>query len=101
MSSKFEFTQDFLESSRDHLLEQETQIILAENVSLEVFLKVYLDYIENEQDLPIKIRLVDKKVIAYEVALTPHGVVAGYIISLAYLNQLVGASKENLIVSPN
>src|SRR5947207_14239414 len=101
MSSKFEFTQDFLESSRDHLLEQETQIILAEDVSLEVFLKVYLDYIENEQDLPVKIRLVNGKVIAYEVALTPHAVVASYVTSLAWSNQLVGANKENLIVGPN
>ena len=80
--SKFNLTYDLLSSAkdilleqlelaRDHLLEQDTQIILAENVSLEDFLKVYSDYIEDEQDLPVKIRLVDKKVIAYEVTLTP------------------------------
>src|ERR1043165_9398471 len=80
-SSNFELTQDLLESARDQLLEkEETQVVLAENVSLENFLKFYL---ENEQDLPVKIRLEDKKVIAYEVPLTPHGVVAGYVISLA------------------
>ncbi|GBC24983.2 hypothetical protein GLOIN_2v1500982 [Rhizophagus irregularis DAOM 181602=DAOM 197198] len=57
--SSFELTQEVLEAARDSLLEQETQIILAENISLEGFLKVFLDYIENEQDLPVKIRLVD------------------------------------------
>ncbi|GBC10450.1 hypothetical protein RclHR1_09640001 [Rhizophagus clarus] len=96
-SSKFKLSQKLLESARARLLEQETQVTLAENVSIENF----IDYIENEQDLPVKIRLVDKKVIAYEVVLTPHGVVTGYVIALAYANQLVGASEENLIVGPN
>src|SRR3954451_22062856 len=81
--SRFELTQDILESARDSLLEQETQIVLAENISLERFLKVFLDYIENKQDLPIKIRLVDGKVIVYEAALTSHAVVASYVTSLA------------------
>ncbi|UZO18162.1 uncharacterized protein OCT59_009482 [Rhizophagus irregularis] len=81
--SSFELTQEVLEAARDSLLEQETQIILAENISLEGFLKVFLDYIENEQDLPVKIRLVDGKVTAYEVALTPHAVVASYIYFVA------------------
>ncbi|PKY27560.1 hypothetical protein RhiirB3_473519 [Rhizophagus irregularis] len=61
--SSFELTQEVLEAARDSLLEQETQIILAENIS---------------RDIPVKIRLVDGKVIAYEVALTLHVVVAGY-----------------------
>jgi hypothetical protein len=99
--SRFELTQDVLETARDSLLEQETQIILAENISLEDFLKVFLDYIENEQDLPVKIRLVDGKVIAYETALTPHAVVASYVSSLAWNNQLAGGCEENLIVGPN
>ena|ERR1044072_2233224 len=84
MSSKFELNQDLLESARVRLLEppeQETQIILAENVSPEDYLKVYL---ENEQKLPVKIRLVDKRVIAYEVALTPHGAVVCHIGSLCW-----------------
>ncbi|PKY48301.1 hypothetical protein RhiirA4_544530 [Rhizophagus irregularis] len=87
--------QHVLEAARDSLLEQETQIILAENISLEGFLKVFL---ENEQDLPVKIRLVDGKVIAYEVALTPHAVVASYMSHLAWNNQLAGGCEENLIV---
>ncbi|RGB28571.1 hypothetical protein C1646_767646 [Rhizophagus diaphanus] len=33
--SRFELTQDVLEAARDSLLEQETQIILADNISLE------------------------------------------------------------------
>ncbi|CAI2193652.1 18575_t:CDS:2 [Funneliformis geosporum] len=101
MSSKFKLTQDLFESARNQLLEQETQIILAKNVSLEDFLKVYLDYTKNEQNRPVKIRLVNKKVIAYEVALTPHGVVANYITSLAWINQLAGASEKDLIIGPN
>lgn len=96
--SSFELTQEVLEAARDSLLEQETQIILAENISLEGFLKVFLDYIENEQDLPVKIRLVDGKVTAYEVALTPHAVVASYMSHLAWNNQLAGGCEENLIV---
>jgi hypothetical protein len=95
--SSFELSEDLLESARVRLLEQETQVVLAEDISIENF----IDYIEKEPNLPIKIRLVDKKVIAYETALTPHAVVTGYIIAIAYASQLVGASKENLIVGPN
>src|ERR1051325_141665 len=101
MSSKFELTQDLLKSVRDRLLEQETQIILAENVTLEGFLKVYLDYIKNEQGLPVKIRLVDNKVIAYEVHLISRGTAVSYVTSLAWSNQLAGACEEDLIVGPN
>jgi len=59
------------------------QIILAENISFESFLKVFLDYIENEKDLPIKIHLVNNKIIAYEIALIPHMIIAGYVTSFA------------------
>lgn len=95
--SSFELSEDLLESARVRLLEQETQVVLAEDISIENF----IDYIEKEPDLLIKIRLVDKKVIAYETVSTPRAVVSSYITAIAYASQLVGASVENLIVGPN
>ncbi|CAG8561921.1 10168_t:CDS:2 [Ambispora gerdemannii] len=70
-----------------------------ENVSLEAYIK----YCEIERKLPVSIRLVEGKIIAYEVPLTSHALVAGEIASLirTWNNQLHNAQEEDLIVGPN
>ncbi|GBC23868.2 hypothetical protein GLOIN_2v1500982 [Rhizophagus irregularis DAOM 181602=DAOM 197198] len=65
MSSKFVLTQDLLEPARVRLLEQDTQIILKMSLS-KIISKSSM---ETEQKLPVKICLVDKKIVAYEMAL--------------------------------
>ncbi|RUS27057.1 hypothetical protein BC938DRAFT_483766 [Jimgerdemannia flammicorona] len=111
---KFQPAKDLLDSARVRLLafwqeddmEVETdvntktgEIIIAENISL----KSYQKYRESEPKLPVNIRLVNEKVIAYEVPLTPHGVVATRITSLilAWNNQLIGGNEDDLIIGPN
>ncbi|CAB4489622.1 unnamed protein product [Rhizophagus irregularis] len=66
MSSKFVLTQDLLEPARVRLLEQETQIILKMSLS-KIISKSFM---ETEQKLPVKICLVDKKVVAHAVVIS-------------------------------
>ncbi|CAG8607011.1 2903_t:CDS:2 [Acaulospora morrowiae] len=74
-------------------------IVIAENVSLEA----YINFCKTEQKLPVRIRLVDGKVIAYEVPLSNHGMVAGEIAFLihSWNNQLRHVQEEDLVVSQN
>ena len=53
-------------------------IIIAENVSLEAYVK----YCNTERKLPVKIRLANGKIIAYEVSHTDHSVVTIKIVCL-------------------
>ncbi|CAG8760213.1 6468_t:CDS:1 [Dentiscutata erythropus] len=95
-----------LNSARERLLafQQENMeaeefvkpIIIAKNVSLETYTK----YCKAERKLPVKIRLIDGNIIAYEVTLADHGVVVCEISNLIYGwdDQLNGAFAEDLIL---
>ncbi|CAG8597546.1 15944_t:CDS:1, partial [Dentiscutata heterogama] len=95
-----------LNSARDRLLafQQEKMeaeefvkpIIIAKNVSLET----YTEYCKAERKLPVKIRLIDGNIIAYEVPLTDHGVVVSKFLILInnWDDQLISAFGEDLIL---
>ncbi|CAG8591799.1 12386_t:CDS:1 [Acaulospora morrowiae] len=108
-STSLRLSNESLDQVRDRLLafqeekmeanEDTKPIIIRENVSIETYIK----YWEVERKLPVSIRLVEGKIIAYEVPLTSHGIVAGEIAFLirSWNNQLYNAQKEDLIVGPN
>jgi hypothetical protein len=77
----------------------ERGVILAENVSLESYAK----FCESEPKLPVKIRLVNGKIIAYEVTLAPHAVAVFEVSAMLHRwsEQLDGGLAEDLIVSSN
>ncbi|CAG8649511.1 uncharacterized protein OCT59_007715 [Rhizophagus irregularis] len=100
--SEIGLSQELLVSARNSLLGQdppERGVILAENISLESF----QNFCETEPKLPVKIRLVNGTIVAYEVTLTPHGSAVCNVNGLAYdwSKQLLGAFAEDLIVGPN
>ena len=80
-------------------MEANEPIIIRENVSL----KAYIKYCEIERKFPVRIRLVEGKIIAHELPLTEHGAVSWRIGALIYTwnNQLHGVQEEDLIVGPN
>ncbi|CAG8459722.1 6464_t:CDS:2 [Paraglomus brasilianum] len=97
-----------LNQARDRLLalqeklevdEDTKPIIIAENVSLGDYIK----YRKTDRKLPVRIRLVDGKILAYEVPLTSHGAVVGRISKMVVVwnNQLDCAYEEDLIVGLN
>ncbi|CAG8672041.1 11807_t:CDS:1 [Acaulospora morrowiae] len=67
-------------------------IIIAENVTLEAYIK----FCKTERKLPVSIRFIDGKVIAYEVPLSEHGKVSDMISFL-----IRTWNREDLIVSQN
>ena len=108
-STPLRLSKESLNQARDRLLafqkgemeanEDMKPIIIRENVSL----KAYIKYCEIERKLPVRIRLVEGKIIAHEVPLTSHGAVAGEIAFLirSWNNQLRNVQEEDLIVGPN
>ncbi|CAG8661767.1 11060_t:CDS:1, partial [Paraglomus occultum] len=106
-STTLRLSKKSLNQARDRLLAfqeekmeaNEDMIIIRENVSLEAYIK----YCEIERKLPVRIRLVEGKIIAYEVPLTEHGAVAGEIAFLirSWNNQLHNVHEEDLIVGSN
>ncbi|RHZ52760.1 hypothetical protein Glove_457g83 [Diversispora epigaea] len=108
-SAPIQLSKELLKQARDRLLEFQNEkmeasedaepIIIAQNVSLEAYIK----YIKTERKLPIRIRLVNGKIIAHEIPLSSHGAVANRIsfLILAWNNQLRGTNEEDLIVGSN
>jgi len=68
-----------------------------------VSLEAYVKYCNTERKLPVKIRLANGKIMAYEVSHTDHSVVTIEIVCLmkAWNDQLDGASGEDLTVDQN
>ncbi|CAG8723066.1 23373_t:CDS:1 [Racocetra persica] len=106
LSTSFRLSKELLNRTRDQLLifqqsdnEDMKPVIIAENVSLETYIK----YCKAERKPPVSIRLVDGNIQAYEVPLTSHAVVSNEISFLIrnWSNQLIGANNEDLIVGPN
>jgi hypothetical protein len=96
-------SQDILNTARNRLLEPnppQEGIILAENISFES----YVNFCETEPKLPVRIRLINGKVIAYEVLLGPHSS-ASFQVCFLICNwdneQLTGGCGEDLIVASN
>ena len=101
-------SKESLNQARDRLLafqegveanEDMKPIIIKDNVSL----KAYIKYCEIERKLPVRIRLVEGKIIAHELPFTSHGAVAWRIGAMIYTwnNQLHGVQEEDLIVGLN
>ncbi|CAB5394807.1 unnamed protein product [Rhizophagus irregularis] len=81
--SEIGLSQELLVSARNSLLGQdppERGVILAENISFESF----QNFCETEPKLPVKIRLVNGTIVAYEVTLTPHGSAVYFIADLTF-----------------
>ena len=74
-------------------------IIIRENVSLEAYIK----YCEIEQKLPVRIHLVEGKIIAHKAPLMSYGLVAGRIgfLICTWNSQLHNVQEEDLIVGLN
>ncbi|CAG8615029.1 7776_t:CDS:1 [Racocetra fulgida] len=88
----------FQQDEKMEINENMKPIIIAENVSLDSYIK----HRKTERKLPVRIRLVDGNVQAYEVPLSSHGAVAfkiGHLICNWY--PLIGIDNEDLIVGPN
>ncbi|CAG8456824.1 3829_t:CDS:2 [Acaulospora morrowiae] len=107
-STLLRLRKELLNLARDRLLavqqeekmeasEDIEQIIIAGNVSLEAYIK----FCKTVQKLPVNIRFVDGKVVAYEVPLANHGKVSGMITFLirTWNHQLFSITREDLIVS--
>ncbi|CAG8760707.1 10841_t:CDS:2, partial [Racocetra persica] len=81
-TTSFRLNKELLNQTRNQLLifqqndnEEMKPVIIAENVSLETYIK----YCKAERKLPVSIRLVDGNIQAYEVPLTSHGGVSSEI----------------------
>ncbi|CAB4436456.1 unnamed protein product [Rhizophagus irregularis] len=101
-NSELKLSQGLLESAKKRLLGQnppEEGVVLVKNVSFESYVK----FCEAENNLPIKTRLINGNVVAYESALSSHGTAAGEVFGLmrVWSDQMTGTSKEDLIVAPN
>jgi hypothetical protein len=104
---------DYLEEKNKNMeagseLEQgveELGFVVADNVSLEGFLR----YIGREPNIAVQMRLIDGKVIAYELPLTPHSETVERILTrvafptlqLPLIDQLHTGSEADTIVGPN
>ncbi|RGB37672.1 hypothetical protein C1646_756635 [Rhizophagus diaphanus] len=101
-NAEFKLSQGLLESAKKCLLGEyppEEGVVLAKNVSLGNYVK----FCETESNLPVKIRLINGNVVAYELAQTSHGTAAGEVFGLmrAWSNQMTGTPEEDIIVAPN
>src|SRR5688572_66629 len=78
MLSRLRLPQELLDSAKERLLGQDPPaegVVLARSISLESYQK----FCEAEKNLPVKIRLVNGEVVAYEVPLGPHGTAASQV----------------------
>ena len=100
-STSFQLSKESLNQARDRLLAFQEEkmevnkdmkpIIIRENVSLEAYIK----YCEIERKLPVRIRLVEGKIIAHKLPLMSHGAVSwriGFLIC-TWDNQLHGVQE--------
>jgi len=101
-STRLRLPQELLDSAKERLLGQDPPaegVVLARNISLESYQK----FCEAEKNLPVKIRLVNGEVIAYEVPLGPHGTTAIQVTQqiLRWCYQITGTAEEDIDVAPN
>ncbi|GBB97658.1 hypothetical protein RclHR1_03030002 [Rhizophagus clarus] len=102
MQSRLSLSQELLNSAKERLLGQDPPaegVVLARNISLESYQK----FCEAEKNLPVKIRLVNGEIIAYELPLGPHGTAAFHVGALMnkWCNQITGTAEEDIKVAPN
>ncbi|KAF9998792.1 hypothetical protein BGZ79_007547 [Entomortierella chlamydospora] len=78
--NRLRITELQFEKARNQLLNQPSSgpVTLAQGISLEVYSK----YLSSHEDLPVRTRLMDGNVEAYELPLDPHTNVTGRIISM-------------------
>ena len=80
-SPRLKLLQELLDSAKERLLGQNLPaegIVLARNILLES----YQNFCKAEKNLPVKIRLVNREIVAYEISLGFHGTVAGEVSAL-------------------
>jgi len=101
-SPRLKLLQELLDSAKERLLGQNPPaegIVLARNISLES----YQNFCKAEKNLPVKIRLVNGEIVAYEIPLGPHGTVAGELSALirGWSNQIICTAEDDINVTPN
>ncbi|CAB4390998.1 unnamed protein product [Rhizophagus irregularis] len=100
-SPKLRISPELLDSARERLLEPSPPegVVLARNISLES----YQNFCKAEKNLPVKIRLVNGEVVAYEIPLGPHGTVAGEVSALirGWSDEITCTAEEDINVAPN
>ncbi|RGB25792.1 hypothetical protein C1646_771271 [Rhizophagus diaphanus] len=101
-SSRLRLSQELLDSVKERLLEPNPPaegVVLARNISLES----YQNFCKAEKNIPVKIRLVNGEVVAYEIPLGPHGTAAGTVAaSIArWCDEVTCTAEEDINVAPN
>jgi hypothetical protein len=96
-SPKLRISQELLDSAKERLLEPSPPaegVVLARNMLLES----YQNFCKAEKNLPVKIRLVNGEVVAYEMPLGPHGTVAGEVSALirGWSDEITCTAEEDI-----
>ncbi|GBC42299.2 hypothetical protein GLOIN_2v1715383 [Rhizophagus irregularis DAOM 181602=DAOM 197198] len=92
-NSELKLSQGLLESAKKRLLGQnppEKGVVLVKNVSFESYVK----FCEAENNLPIKTRLINGNVVAYESALSSHGTAAATLPPTSLFDQEISLHLE-------